>query len=315
MIENLKKSFIKKEGLFKVQEIHALNGVSFQINKGETLGLAGESGCGKTTTGRCIVRLIEPNSGHIWFQGVDILALSQAKIRPFRKKIQMVFQDPTDSLNPRMTVRQMIAETLYIHFNMSKKDCQERLLELLELVGLKKEYIERFPHQLSMGQQQRVGVARAIATKPEFLVLDEPTSSLDVSLRGHIVKLLIKIQEELGIGYLFISHDLSVVKYLSNRVAIMYLGTIVELADKHQLFNHAIHPYTQALLSAIPIPDPKSNRNRRRIVLEGEPFNPQNLPKGCVFASRCKWATTRCKEEKPKLRDRGGHHLVACFIK
>lgn len=289
--------------------LRAVDGVSFSILKGETLGLVGESGCGKSTVARCILRILEPTEGQILFEGQDLAALDEQNLRRMRRDLQMIFQDPMASLNPRLSVRQTIEEPLRLHESLGSKQREERLLEVIDQVGLDAELLNRYPHELSGGQRQRVNIARAIATRPKFVVLDEPTSALDVSLRAKIVLLLEELKSILSTTYLFISHDLSTVKYLSDRVAVMYLGTIVELAEARELFRHPIHPYTQALLSAIPIPDPDAKRGR--IILEGEIPSPTNIPQGCRLQGRCPLAESRCKEEV-HLEEVAPGHWVSC---
>lgn len=290
--------------------IRAVNDVSLEIYPGETVGLVGESGCGKTTTARCILRLTEPTAGHIYFDGADLTQFSSGEMRAQRRHLQMVFQDPNTSLNPRFTVRRTLAEPLQLHGLANGKRLEEQLRETMVRVNLDPDYLDRYPHQLSGGQKQRVGVARAIITEPQFVALDEPTSSLDMSIRIHIIGLLKRLQEELGMTYLFISHDLSAVRNLCNRVLVMYLGRIVEAGSVGRIFDSPLHHYTQALLSAIPIPDPRVRR--RRILLTGEPPSLLDLPQGCVFHERCPDAEPLCPRELPRLYDAGDGHLVAC---
>lgn len=290
--------------------IRAVNDVSLEIYPGETVGLVGESGCGKTTTARCILRLTEPTAGHIYFDGSDLTQFSSGEMRAQRRHLQMVFQDPNTSLNPRFTVRRTLAEPLQLHGLANGKRLEEQLRETMVRVNLDPDYLDRYPHQLSGGQKQRVGVARAIITEPQFVALDEPTSSLDMSIRIHIIGLLKRLQEELGMTYLFISHDLSAVRNLCNRVLVMYLGRIVEAGPVGRIFDSPLHHYTQALLSAIPIPDPRVRR--RRILLTGEPPSLLDLPQGCVFHERCPEAEPLCPRELPRLYDAGDGHLVAC---
>lgn len=290
--------------------IRAVNDVSLEIYPGETVGLVGESGCGKTTTARCILRLTEPTAGHIYFDGADLTQFSSGEMRAQRRHLQMVFQDPNTSLNPRFTVRRTLAEPLQLHGLANGKRLEEQLRETMVRVNLDPGYLDRYPHQLSGGQKQRVGVARAIITEPQFVALDEPTSSLDMSIRIHIIGLLKRLQKELGMTYLFISHDLSAVRNLCNRVLVMYLGRIVEAGPVGKIFDSPLHHYTQALLSAIPIPDPRVRR--RRILLTGEPPSLLDLPQGCVFHERCPDAEPLCPRELPRLYDAGDGHLVAC---
>lgn len=292
--------------------LRAVDGVSLSIFRGETLGLVGESGCGKSTLARCILRILEPTEGQILFDGQDLAALDKERLRQRRRDLQMIFQDPMASLNPRLSVRQTIEEPLKLHESMGPTEREERVLEVMEQVGLDPELLHRYPHELSGGQRQRVNIARAIATRPKFVVLDEPTSALDVSLRAKIVLLLERLKSILSTTYLFISHDLSTVKYLSDRVAVMYLGTIVELAEARELFRHPIHPYTQALLSAIPIPDPDVKRDR--IVLEGEIPSPTHIPRGCRLRGRCPLAEPSCQEEV-QLKEVAPGHWVSCHRK
>jgi peptide/nickel transport system ATP-binding protein/oligopeptide transport system ATP-binding protein len=304
-VEELIKVF--REGPLTV---HAVNGVSFEVYPGEAVGLVGESGCGKTTAARSILRLTEPSSGHVYFDGTDVTGLSRAQMRAQRRHMQMVFQDPDTSLNPRFTVRRTLAEPVRLHKLAARDGLEERLLETMSRVNLDPNFLDRYPHQLSEGQRQRVGVARAIITEPKFVALDEPTSALDMSVRIHMLALLQGLQDELGMTYIFISHDLSAVRALCNRVMVMYLGTVVESGRTDELFDRPLHNYTRALLSAIPIPDPKLKR--RRILLKGEPPSLFDLPTGCVFHDRCPAARPVCQDRRPDLRDVGGGHLVAC---
>ena len=289
--------------------LRAVDGVSFSIQKGETLGLVGESGCGKSTVARCILRLLEPTGGKVLFEEKDLAGLEEENLRLMRRDLQMIFQDPMASLNPRLSVRQTVQEPLRLHETLNPKEREGKVLEVMDQVGLDRELLTRYPHELSGGQRQRVNIARAIATRPKFVVLDEPTSALDISLRAKIVLLLEELKSLLSTTYLFISHDLSTVKYLSDRVAVMYLGTIVELAEAHELFRHPIHPYTKALLSAIPIPDPDVKRDR--IILEGEIPSPTNIPGGCRLRGRCPVARTNCTDEV-HLQEATSAHWVAC---
>jgi len=304
---DLKKHFETENGLLK-----AVDGVSFHIDRGETLGLVGESGCGKTTVGRTITRLYEPTAGSMIFDGTDVFKTSESNLGPFRSKVQMIFQDPYASLNPRMTVGDIIGEPIDIHKLAHGQGRTNRIYELLDLVGLNKEHANRYPHEFSGGQRQRVGVARALAVNPSFIICDEPISALDVSIQAQVVNMLEDLQEKFGLTYLFIAHDLSMVKHISNRVAVMYLGKIVETAYSNELYDYPIHPYTKALLSAIPIPDPVVERERTRIILEGDVPSPINPPRGCRFSSRCSEVMDICREEEPELRDVGGKHQVAC---
>jgi len=291
--------------------VHAVNNVDFSLASREAVGLVGESGCGKSTTARCIVRLEDVTQGRILSHGRDITAMSSSQFRPMRRTIQMVFQDPTMSLNPRLSVRQTVCEPLRVHHMVSNRaKLDERIEEIMSLVNLELKFLDRHPHQLSGGQRQRVGIARALITNPDLVVLDEPTSSLDMSIRIHIIDLLRRLQEQMGITYLFISHDLSTVRSLCHRVLVMYLGRVVEMGPVEEIFDHPLHAYTQALLSAIPIPDPKANR--KRIILAGEPPSLTKLPPGCGFADRCQLAPPSCREEEPVLYDTGNGHYVAC---
>jgi oligopeptide transport system ATP-binding protein len=309
-VRNLKKYF--KVG--KNATLKAVDDVSFAIRKGETLGLVGESGCGKTTCGRTVMGLYNATGGEVLFDGVNIQGISGKEKKDFTRKAQIIFQDPYASLNPRMTVGDIIGEGIDIHNLHTGQERTDRIYKLLELVGLNKEHASRFPHEFSGGQRQRIGIARALAIEPEFIVCDEPISALDVSIQAQIVNLLIKLQKELGLTYLFIAHDLSMVKHISDRVGVMYLGTMVELASSHDLYSKPLHPYTQALLSAIPIPDPETEKNRQRIMLEGEVPSPINPKPGCRFAARCRYAKPVCSEVSPELKEVEKDHFVACHL-
>ncbi|MFZ5898881.1 MAG: ABC transporter ATP-binding protein [Bacillota bacterium] len=309
-INNLKKHF----RVGRNQKLKAVDGINLAIYKGETLGLVGESGCGKSTVGRLIVRLYTPTEGQILYRGQDIFGADKEQSRRLYRRLQMIFQDPYASLNPRLTVSEIIGEALDIHQLTKGPERRDRIHELIRMVGLDPSHAGRFPHEFSGGQRQRVGIARALAVDPEFVVCDEPISALDVSIQAQIVNLLQELQERLGLTYLFIAHDLAMVKHISTRVAVMYLGCIVELADSEELYRNPVHPYTRALLSAIPIADPEIESNRQRIILSGDVPSPINTPPGCIFAGRCPQARDRCHEERPELRDVGGGHQVACLL-
>ncbi len=290
--------------------VKAVDGVSFQVRHGETVGLVGESGCGKSTIGRTIMRFHNPTGGRIIFDGDDITACD---MKPYRKRMQMVFQDPYSSLDPRMTVGDIVGEPLDIQYpDMSKTERHDRILEQIHLVGLNSEQLSRFPHEFSGGQRQRISIARAMVIKPEFMVLDEPVSALDVSIQAQIINMLMDLQDRMGQAYLFIAHDLAVVRHISKQVVVMYLGHVMEINESEDLYRHPLHPYTQALLSAIPVPDPNTSRAKKREVLVGDVPSPIDPPKGCVFCTRCKYATEACREQAPQIEDVGGGHLVAC---
>lgn len=304
----LTKHFSTKKGL-----LHAVDNVSFTIDKGRTLGMVGESGCGKSTTGRAILRLIEPTAGNVLFDNIDVRSLDAAKLRRMRTRMQIVFQDPFSSLNPRMTVSQAIEEPIKLHGIITDpQEREERVLELMETVGLAPRLFNTYPHELDGGRRQRIGIARALAVNPDFVVCDEPVSALDVSIQAQILNLMEDLQDELGLTYLFITHDLSVVHHFSDDIAVMYLGKLFEKAPSDELFDHPMHPYTQALLSAIPVPS--LHNRKKRIIMKGEITSPINPPKACRFAQRCPYATERCTCEEPELRDYGNGHSVACFL-
>ena len=316
-VDHLTKHFPITRGIIiqrQVGSIEAVDRVTFNIREGETLGLVGESGCGKSTTGRTILQLYRPTSGKVYYRDVDLTELKGEELRQARRNMQMIFQDPYASLNPRMTVGKIIAEPLEVHNIGNKRERRERVQELLLLVGMSPHFVNRYPHEFSGGQRQRIGVARALALQPDFLVLDEPISALDVSIQAQVVNLLEELQTTFGLTYLFIAHDLSMVRHISDRTAVMYLGKIVELATRDELYSHPLHPYTQALLSAIPIPDPIKESKRQRILLEGDVPSPVNPPKGCRFNPRCPVAIDICKQEEPEWREISSDHWVACHI-
>ena len=312
-VEHLKQYFPIRTGFFETKPLKAVDDVSFSIKPGETLGLVGESGCGKTTVGRSIIRIYKPTDGKVIFDGEEI---TDKNILKMRRKMQMVFQDPYSSLNPRMTVEDIIGEPLDVHkMYKTKAERREKVLSLMETVGLKPDHASRYAHEFSGGQRQRIGIARALAVDPKFIICDEPVSALDVSIQAQVINMFEDLQKELGVAYLFIAHDLLVVQHISNRIAVMYLGHMVELADANELMDNPVHPYTESLLSAVPIPDPKIARAKQRIVLEGDVPSPLNMPTGCPFRTRCRYAAEECAARSPELTDRGNGHLVACLNK
>jgi oligopeptide/dipeptide ABC transporter ATP-binding protein len=317
-VAGLKEYFPIKQGFFlkrTVAHVKAVDGVDFEIKKGETFALVGESGCGKTTVGRTILRLIDPTDGRIFFDGTDISKLGYKELLPFRRRMQIVFQDPMSSLNPRMTVGQIVTEPMLFHKVVkTKEEAYKRAEELMEMVGLKTFHLDRYPHQFSGGQRQRIAIARAIAIQPEFIVLDEPTSSLDVSVQAQIINMFLDFQERFHFSYLFISHNLGLVRFISQRVAIMYLGRIVEMGDSEEIFSQPLHPYSKALLSATPVPDPKVEKARKRIILTGGVPSPINRPSGCFFNPRCPFKMEVCEKEYPQLIQISNDHWVACHL-
>ena len=316
-VEHLKKYFPIMRGLIysrRVGAVKAVDDVSFEIKQGETLGVVGESGCGKSTTGRAILQLQKPTSGHIYLKDSELTALDDEALRLMRPRMQMIFQDSYDSLNPRHSVGKIIAEPMVLHRTMDAREMRNRVNELLELVGLNPNHAVRFPHEFSGGQRQRINIARALALNPDFIVCDEPISALDVSIQAQVVNLFQELQQQFGLTYMFIAHDLSMVEHISNRVAVMYLGKIVELADRRDLFDDPLHPYTQALMSAVPIPEPQRERQRRRVTLEGEVPSPANPPAGCVFHTRCPLARDVCNQSIPEYREVLPDHFVACHL-
>ena len=315
-VDNLVKHFPIMRGLLQKQvgAVRAVDGVSFELKRGETLGLVGESGCGKSTTGRAVLQLYRPTSGNVHFDGTDLTAIKGEELRAMRRKMQMIFQDPYASLNPRMTVGEIIREPLIVHKVATESEADERVKQLLELVKLNPSFSTRYPHEFSGGQRQRIGIARALALQPSFIVCDEPISALDVSIQAQVVNLLEELQKEFNLTYLFIAHDLSMVRHISDRVAVMYLGVIVELSTRDELYGHPLHPYSQALLSAVPIPDPVIEKTRQRIILTGDVPSPANPPSGCRFRTRCPIAEAICAESRPEFREIKPGHFVACFF-
>lgn len=314
--KNLSKYFPVKNFFGKlVQEVRAVDRVNLSIKKGETFGLVGESGCGKSTLGRTLIRMYEPTDGILTYDGHDITKTKGKELLAYHKRMQIIFQDPYSALDPHQNVREIMAEPIAVFENLPEKEMDERIVSLLEKVGMKADDMEKYAYEFSGGQRQRIGIARALAVDPKFIVCDEPVSALDVSIQAQVVNMFEDLQEKLGVAYLFIAHDLLIVRHISDRIAVMYLGKIVEIADADELSDHPQHPYTTSLLSAVPIPDPKITRQRKRIILEGDVPSPMNMPTGCAFRSRCRYATEKCAKECPKLEDRGNGHFVACWNK
>lgn len=315
-VRNLVKHFPIKRGLLQRQvgAVRAVDDISFSVKRGETLGLVGESGCGKSTTGRAVLQLHKPTSGSVLFDGADLTKLKGEELRTMRRKMQMIFQDPYASLNPRMSVGEIVGEPLLVHNVVSKSDVKERVNHLLDIVKLNPSFANRYPHEFSGGQRQRIGIARALALQPSFIVCDEPISALDVSIQAQVVNLLEELQDQFNLTYLFIAHDLSMVRHISDRVAVMYLGVIVELTTRDEFYRNPLHPYSQALLSAVPIPDPMMESSRKRVILEGDVPSPVNPPSGCRFRTRCPIAEARCAESRPEFRELKPGHFVACHL-
>ena len=316
-VKNLVKWFPIKSSFFRrtIGNVRAVDGISFHIKRGQTMGLVGESGCGKSTAGRTILRLIEKTSGEVIFDGQDIFKMSREELRKLRPRIQIIFQDPYSSLSPRIPVGEIIGEAVREHNIVPKEEFDDYISRIMRACGLQEYHKDRYPHEFSGGQRQRICIARALALNPDFIVCDEPVSALDVSIQAQVINMFEDLQSQLGVAYLFIAHDLLVVQHISNRIAVMYLGHVVELADANELMSDPKHPYTQSLLSAVPIPDPKTARKKNRIVLEGDVPSPLNMPSGCPFRTRCRYATEQCAMERPELTDRGGGHMVACWNK
>jgi oligopeptide transport system ATP-binding protein len=315
-VQHLVKYFLLPKSLFSLEQkvVKAVDDVSFEVYQGETLGLVGETGCGKTTTARTILQLYRPTSGKILFDGVELVGLPENDLRKMRRRMQMIFQDPYASLNPRMTVGAIISAPLDVHTDMNKAEKQDRVQELLKIVGLNPDFVNRYPHEFSGGQRQRIGIARALALNPDLVICDEPISSLDVSIQAQVVNLLEELQDRLGLTYIFVAHDLSMVRHISDRIVVMYLGKVVELADRNEIYLRPLHPYTKALMSAVPIPNPDKARNRKRIILAGDIPSPMSPPVGCNFNTRCPIAAEKCFKDEPEYREISPDHFVACHF-